>query len=438
MGAEMCISSRNNTYGEAAQVPGVYELKWKEKSYDREVVELVKKLLDESVEKDMINTIKRLLLSNKNLVLTGAPGTGKTYMANNIAADIIFSGNIPENFEDCDEFKERRGFVQFHPSYDYTDFVEGIRPAENQGFERRDGIFKKFCKKALKNLIDSKKDTYALTFENVVYRYLLEFISDIEESIENDGKFPIKGFSGKDVAPICCIEFSDYEKVLSFSVDTDTRSIRIKKYVSKCIELYDMFINIDDFKNIKCEDFQEKLGIAGSRTYHYGFLNAFDDNYGDKIKEALNNTVNKVEEKEYVFIIDEINRGDLNKIFGELFFAVDSGYRGKKGLVNTQYQNLIEDGDEFKNGFFIPDNVYIIGTMNDIDRSVESMDFALRRRFVWKEIKAEDTQYILDIFDSITELHNKGISSQKVKDKMNALNKSIKSIKGFNCSYHIG
>ena len=95
--------------------------------------------------------------------------------------------------------------------------------------------------------------------------------------------------------------------------------------------------------------------------------------------------------KPYIFIIDEINRGELSKIFGELFGAIEMGYRGNQWRVRTQYQNMIPDGDPFKEGFFVPDNVYIIGTMNDIDRSVESMDFAMRRRFAWKEITWADS-----------------------------------------------
>ena len=103
-----------------------------------------------------------------------------------------------------------------------------------------------------------------------------------------------------------------------------------------------------------------------------------------------------VERKNYVFIIDEINRGEISKIFGELFFSIDPGYRGVAGTVQTQYQNLIEDGDIYENGFYVPENVYIIGTMNDIDRSVDSMDFAMRRRFAWKEIKSNDRLEMLD------------------------------------------
>jgi 5-methylcytosine-specific restriction endonuclease McrBC GTP-binding regulatory subunit McrB len=110
--------------------------------------------------------------------------------------------------------------------------------------------------------------------------------------------------------------------------------------------------------------------------------------------------------QKFVLIIDEINRGEVSKIFGELFYAIDPGYRGIKGKVDTQYQNLIpkegdvdfnpSKADPFREGFYIPENVYIIGTMNDIDRSVESMDFAMRRRFAWKEITVESRQDMLD------------------------------------------
>lgn len=140
--------------------------------------------------------------------------------------------------------------------------------------------------------------------------------------------------------------------------------------------------------------------------------------------------------KKFVFIIDEINRGEISKIFGELFFSIDPGYRGKKGLVKTQYQNLITDTtDPFYNGFYVPDNVYIIGTMNDIDRSVESMDFAMRRRFAWEEIKANDNTGMLDELKNI-----KG----EIVQTMNRLNAAIwdeesnTGIEGLNAAYHIG
>ena len=223
-----------------------------------------------------------LLKENHNIVLTGAPGTGKTFMAQAIAEEM-----------GCG--KDEMCFVQFHPSYDYTDFVEGLRPIEKSdgqvGFERKDGVFKEFCKKAVKNIADSEK-----------------------------------------------------------SVD-------------------------------------------------------------------------------FVFIIDEINRGEASKIFGELFYAIDPGYRGKTDKrVKTQYQNLIPESDVFADGFYVPENIYIIGTMNDIDRSVESMDFAMRRRFTWKEVTPADTQSMLDSLPCADE----------AKKRMNMLNDVIANTDGLGAAYMVG
>ena len=114
-----------------------------------------------------------------------------------------------------------------------------------------------------------------------------------------------------------------------------------------------------------------------------------------------------------------------------MFFSIDPGYRGEKGRVKTQYQNLVEEGDLFANGFYVPENVYIIGTMNDIDRSVESMDFAFRRRFAFAEVKAKDNVKMLD------ELEVLGLKND-AKNRMNRLNSAISKIEGLSSAYHIG
>jgi hypothetical protein len=137
----------------------------------------------------------------------------------------------------------------------------------------------------------------------------------------------------------------------------------------------------------------------------------------------------KIEKKPFVFIIDEINRGEASKIFGELFYAIDPGYRGKQdNMVQTQYQNMVPEDDVFANGFYVPENVYILATMNDIDRSVESMDFAMRRRFTWKEVTPADTDSILDSLGC----------SEEAKAAMSRINKAIEDTEGLGAAYSIG
>lgn len=310
------------------------------------------------------NNIERLLKNNYNLILTGAPGTGKTYLAKQIAAKMIFGED--KNLKDLNDdekakFKEQYKFVQFHPSYDYTDFVEGIRPVtkndDTYGFKRKDGTFKEFCKSAIVKENDIK------TFCEYIGKYIKE-----------KGSFPIQNISEKEnKSPITKIEFNDEGvRIEAGTPGTGDNGFSTKTY-NEILKYYENYIILKDKSR---KNLISKVGITDrEHTYMHGFLHAMYEYFN----------------KNFVFVIDEINRGDINKILGELFYAIDLGYRGEKGKVETQYQNLVKADDVFFNGFYIPENVYIIGTMNDIDRSVESMDFAIRRRFAWQEVKPEDT-----------------------------------------------
>ena len=169
---------------------------------------------------------------------------------------------------------------------------------------------------------------------------------------------------------------------------------------------------------------------GGHDNYRKAIINFLKKNYGLlEYKKGL--VVESKKQKAFVFIIDEINRGDISKIFGELFYAIDPGYRGTKGAIRTQYSNLLSIDDPFKDGFYIPENVYIIGTMNDIDRSVESMDFAIRRRFTWIQINPEHRLSML------TEKLPAELL-EETRKRIKALNDVIKKEEALGSAFQIG
>ena len=369
-----------------------------------------------------------LLKENHNLVLTGAPGTGKTFMAQAIAEEM-----------GCG--KDEMCFVQFHPSYDYTDFVEGLRPVSDGkgsiGFERKDGIFKAFCKRALSkvqpiihNTNSKHQDTFVGTtpFEKA-YRKLILDINAGSAVLYSD-------FRGSMTAMKLKVDNKMNFQIIRFWKTKDYQNAQYD-YLKK---LYGFYYSrgIYDIRNERFDDFVKIIGNTLDYSYYRGIVQGLldrTDKNQDVIlndKHFVQNTAEdpmEVTKRPYVFIIDEINRGEASKIFGELFYAIDPGYRGKSDVrVKTQYQNLIPESDVFADGFYVPDNVYIIGTMNDIDRSVESMDFAMRRRFTWKEVTPTETQSMLDTLPCADE----------AKKTMNRLNEEIANTDGLGTAYMVG
>ena len=388
---------------------------------------------------DYINLLK----SNKNIVLTGAPGTGKTYLAKQIAAQMVLNREVQDlkqlTVEEQALLEEHTAFVQFHPSYDYTDFVEGLRPVQTDGedvkFERMDGVFKEFCKRALK----SNKDTHegmAKDGDKSPKNIETAFRS-LWEKVRNREILNLPLYKGK----LSCSMIVDENNIntiyFSKKNDKEEKSIGNEVTLDKVnTAFYEKGIrSMETFNKIKSSD-REAFGSQGNTCNMWAVMNYLLENINSGVTEyAPMQTQNW---KKFVFIIDEINRGEISKIFGELFFSIDPGYRGNTDMrVRTQYQNLVTEIDKdgnrdpfFGEGFYVPENVYIIGTMNDIDRSIESMDFAIRRRFAWLEVKAYENMGMLASLDSEWQ--------EKAKRAMSALNEEINEIEGLDSSYHIG
>ena len=338
-----------------------------------------KKLESETMlRNDFLFNYSGILKKSKNLILRGAPGTGKTYLAKEIAMELT-GGN-----------EEQIGFVQFHPSYDYTDFVEGLRPVSNGDgaieFKLQDGIFKQFCQRAK----EAQKTGGQDNFEEAWDLYL-EYVNSRDE------KEYLTEFS-----------YLTVNSRNNFNINYETKSQGTCLTKSYVYELY------KDEKYLK----QPYYRNQGKKV-----LEILKKRFGlkDYISPTEINT-----DKNFVFIIDEINRGEISKIFGELFFSIDPGYRGEKGCVSTQYANLHETDEKF----YIPENVYIIGTMNDIDRSVDTFDFAMRRRFRFVEVTAESQVGMLD--DVL------GDEAKEAKKRLRNLNAAIENVQELNSHYHIG
>lgn len=362
------------------------------------------------------NPFSSMLIASKNLIFRGAPGTGKSYLAKEIATDIISNGYFDDYTLLTDEQKKQVEFVQFHPSYDYSDFVEGLRPKVNDdgtmGFELQDGIFKKFVARARKNYEDSQKSKETIEKEVSIQESMTEFFSTIEPGMDtfktiNGNEFTITGVDDKHIN----ISIPGNATVNKLTLNLDE--------IRKMLESGQEFDKIKDITTFFGKSF-------ATQAYSYDFAIY-------KAIKAKKNTASKAKTKQeklkkYIFIIDEINRGEISKIFGELFFAIDPSYRGKAGEISTQYSNLHSDPDE---KFYIPDNVYIIGTMNDIDRSVDSFDFAMRRRFRFVELRADER------LEMLASLENEELEAEAIR-RMAVLNKEIASVEDLNENYQIG
>ncbi|HEG1421831.1 TPA: McrB family protein [Campylobacter jejuni] len=325
-----------------------------------------------------------------NQILYGPPGTGKTYHTIDKALEIL-----GENLESRDEKKAkfdeyvRKGqivFTTFHQSYGYEEFVEGIKPiidndenSQEVKYDVKDGIFKELCDKSLKNYILSMQNENEIDLDKLIF----EFANYINQDFFNKGnEFPLEN---KVSIKKILLNFKDEYR--SFSLGGS-----IKSPQSLTIDIIKRdYLNFKNKKILSFKDIKPKYDSQsdyhGNAIYYFMFYNKlkeFENIQNEKFK------IKKEILKSYIIIIDEINRGNVSKIFGELITLIEPSKRiGEKEELKV---TLPYSGEKFG----VPKNVYIIGTMNTADRSITSLDTALRRRFEFVEMMPDVSKLSMD------------------------------------------
>ncbi|ECP8999148.1 AAA family ATPase [Campylobacter jejuni] len=344
----------------------------------------------ESKSLEVENNVQQISskMENKNMplnqILYGPPGTGKTYHTIDKALEIL-----GENLENRDEKKAKFDeyvkngqivFTTFHQSYGYEEFVEGIKPridskenSKEVEYEIKDGIFKELCKKALDNykvsLLTQEEFVKSEDLENKIEIFLDELV-DQQKFIEKiqSGGFKLEEYN---------------EKYRIITDDTNANLYLNLEIFKTLLENKDKIINGRSIKQILNNKHRRQID-----SYYFQLVKLFKEREQDY--KVDNNPSEKPELKPYIIIIDEINRGNVSKIFGELITLIEASKRiGEKEELKV---TLPYSGKEFG----VPKNVYIIGTMNTADRSITSLDTALRRRFEFIEMMPDVSKLSMD------------------------------------------
>ena len=371
-------------------------------SYFREYVfEKKYKVEFETIESNMTNqaikpTIIDLLHYKHQIILQGPPGTGKTREAKRIAKQLLGLGEN-DSLEGNEQFK----LIQFHPSYSYEDFVRGIVAQPNEEgdgiiYTAENKVLAEFAEKALNNWNKTQQSTQTLEEQDIFEAFIEHIKEELAQS--EDYKYPLT------------------EAVYLFDAD-DKRF----KYKGDNWEVHSKGLNMkfSEIKKIIDSNTTERKDIiknynleALTRQMSTYFLKIVEKYY--EFRENYKPTVDKIPLKNYVLVIDEINRANLSAVLGELIYALE--YRGE--AVQSMY------AIEGENNLILPPNLYIIGTMNTADRSVGHIDYAIRRRFAFVNILPKDLtnelgdQFKSELFDKVTNLFNSNLSPEFKKEEV--------------------
>lgn len=352
----------------------------------------------ESKSLEVENNVQQISskMENKNMplnqILYGSPGTGKTYHTIDKALEIL-----GENLENRDEKKAKFDeyvkngqivFTTFHQSYGYEEFVEGIKPridskenSKEVEYEIKDGIFKELCEKALDNYENSILNADELNKKIELKEKVENFLNWLLETNEPIGKTKGGNFFVVEIDNKTIVIYSEgverFDGIFNLNLSIFMELLKCKDEFNNATEM---------FKKVFNRDYADR-----THTYYFNLVKKFKA-YEEKQLAAKieNNKNNDNSLKPYIIIIDEINRGNLSKIFGELITLIEPSKRiGEKEELKV---TLPYSGEKFG----VPKNVYIIGTMNTADRSITSLDTALRRRFEFVEMMPDVSKLSID------------------------------------------
>lgn len=309
-----------------------------------------------------LEPLVNLIIYKKQIILQGPPGTGKTKLATELAYQLL----------DKQTSNGQLKLIQFHPSYTYEDFVRGIVAKPNIDgsgiiYQAENNVLGKFAEEALENYLDSKKDNQTISREIQMQFYFEEFKEYIFDKIEeSDGFYELTDSVG--------LITTDDKDAFRYKGKNDGWVKNGNRMLFK-----DLFIAFDDENKVR-QDIKKNTKVSGLARQHASYfirvLNKFQDFIEDNKYTFDKDNDARIELKNYVLIIDEINRANLSSVLGELIYALE--YRGKS--IGSIY--AVEEKKEI----ILPPNLYIIGTMNTADRSVGHIDYAIRRRFAFVEV----------------------------------------------------
>lgn len=387
--------------------------------------------------------VVRIWERRKNVVLYGAPGTGKTYDVPELAVrlcDPAFMATEPSREEIVSRYNQlktekRIAFTTFHQSLDYEDWIEGLRPVVNENsqvtYEIESGIFKKLCEEAERPVVKDKQ--VGIADNAVVWKVSLAGTGD--NPVRNDcmkNSYIRIGWDG--YGPVISDEtdWSIYNGEGKQILDAYINKMKIGDIVMSCYssqtidaigvvvgdyEFEDKFPNYKRVRRVNwlVKNINENIvDMNDGKTMTLGTVYRLNSITLDNVKSILEkyDTSPKMEEndKAYVMVIDELNRGNVSKVFGELITLLEADKR--KGRINAESVVLPYS----KKAFHIPNNVYLIATMNTADRSLGSLDYAIRRRFAFiaeKPFGLEVEGFNEELFELVSSLFVKDFDEYK-------------------------